>query len=810
MKISFNWLKTYLPITVAAEEVAEILTDIGLEVEKLIPFETVPGGLKGVVVGKVLDVVPHPDADRLRVTTVDVGGPENLTIVCGAPNVGKDQKVFVATVGTVLQPNSENPLTIKKSKIRGVESFGMICAEDELGIGESHDGIMVLPETAEIGSSAADFLGMETDQVFEIGLTPNRTDAFGHYGVARDLAARLSLKQPIKAKLPEFRAFGTEKEGNPAISVEVIDTDGCGRYAGLYLKNVEVGPSPNWLQNRLRSIGLNPINNVVDITNFVLHETGQPLHAFDADKIRGGKVIVKTLPEGSTFKTLDGVERKLHGDDLMICDAEGGMCIAGVFGGGESGVTESTKNVFLESAWFNPVRVRKAAKRHALNTDASFRFERGVDPNETLYALRHAAVLMESICNAKVSGPLVDIVNMDLKPVIIDFSVERCNKLCGTQINEKVLEGIFDSLDIKFNKLPDGHYSLAIPTYRVDVTREVDVVEEILRIYGYNRVDLPERMQLSVSIGKKPTREEVFDQMAGVLTGRGFSEMMANGLTRSDHLVAVGGKDLENSLVSVLNPLSSELDVLRPSLISSALEAVAFNLNRQSERLMLFELGTVYFKKDPGYGETTNLGLVLTGSRFSENWNNQSMPFDHSDLKGHLLSVLEVMGISDDLTFADGSDAFFAEAQTLQKAGKTLGQFGLVSPAALKRFGIKKPVFFAELNLSVCMKMVKHAGKTYAELPKFPAVRRDFSLLLDKDVPFSAIADLARKSAGSLLKEAALFDVYEGKNLPPEKKSYAVSFVLQDANRTLNDKYIDKTMKDIQTRLETELGAILR
>ncbi len=807
MRVSMNWLRDYITTELSTAEIAEKLTDIGLEVEKVEPFESLPGGLKGVVVGLVKEVVQHPDAERLKVTKVDVGGGELLQIVCGAPNVAVSQKVLVATIGTVLHTGSPEPMKIKRSKIRGVESEGMICAEDELGIGESHDGILVLAPNAVLGESAAKHLGLYSDETIEIGLTPNRTDAFGHYGVARDLAARLSLVHKVKAILPEVPAFD-KIAGKPPISVEVQSTDGCGRYSGIALDGVTVAPSPAWLQNRLRAIGLNPINNVVDITNYVLQETGQPLHAFDADKIAGNKVLVRTLPENTPFTTLDGIQRKLHQDDVMICNAEGPMCIAGVFGGIESGVGINTKRVFLESAWFDPSFVRKTSRRHGLNTDASFRFERGLDPGATLYALRRAAQLMVEVCGASISGPEVDVVAKPWSAEKINFSLHRCNMLCGTNIEDRTLRNILDSLDFVVGSEKDGIYALTPPLYRVDVTREVDVIEEVLRIFGFNEVNMPERMSFSVSYPAKPTNEQVTDALAQTLVGRGFSEMMANGLIRSEYLSDAAGDSFTERTVSILNPLSQELDVLRPSLVPGALEVVAYNINRQNERILLFETGSVYQKTDTTYTEWKALGLVLCGNRFAESWNNTTAPFDASDMKGHVQSVFDAMGIA--YTAESCELPLYSDAMRILAGGISVGWFGYASPAALKRFGVKKPVLVAEINLDACMKQVRHAAKRFVELPKGPVVRRDFSLLLDKSVKFDEIERIARKRGGKLLKEVSLFDVYEGKNLPEGKKSYAVSFILQDPHRTLNDKEIDGKMSDIQSSLEQDLGATLR
>lgn len=810
MKVSYNWLQSYLKLDQNPEQVAEILTDTGLEVEKLEKWKSVPGGLEGVVVGHVVDLWPHPNADKLNVTKVDLGQGEPVQIVCGAPNVAKGQKVLVATVGTTLMPEPDKPFEIKKAKIRGEESFGMICAEDELGIGQSHDGIMVLPNDSKVGMTAADYLGLETDHIFEIGLTPNRTDGFGHYGVARDIAARLSLKKPVRAQKPELKNLEIDQNAKPKISVEIRDKQGCGRYAGLLIENIKVQPSPEWLQNRLRAIGQSPINNVVDITNFVVHEMGQPLHAFDAGKITTNTVVIDTLPKGTKFTTLDEVERELDEKDLMICNGEEGMCIAGVFGGIHSGVSEKTSSVFLESAWFNPVRIRKTAKRHALNTDASFRFERGVDPAGTVFALKRAANLILEIAGGNVTGPLIDTITELPKQVELDFSLERFNKLAGTNLDEQVVTDILKSLDFEIESITsDKVFKLKVPTYRADVTREVDVVEEVLRIYGYNNVEMPDQMRISVSVEKKPARHEVLQALGQALVGRGFSEMMSNGLTRSDYIREVTGVQEDKSLVYMLNPLSEELDVLRPNLTISMLESVAYNLNRQADRLLLFEIGKSYEKVGEGYRETTKLAIALAGTRFRESWSNPAAATDSSDLRGHINAVFQVMGLQADFG-DDGKNPFYGSAVSIHLRKKHIGILGSISKKAMKRYSIKREVFVAEFDLDACLKAIGHANKTLIPLSKFPSVRRDLSLLLNENVRFEEIEKIAYSKAGKLIKEVSLFDVYEGKNLPAGKKSYAVSFILRDENKTLNDKQIDKTMKTIQTELETVLGASLR
>ena len=810
MKVSYNWLQSYLKLEQSPEQVAEILTDTGLEVEKLEKFESVPGGLKGVVVGHVLDVWAHPNADKLNVTKVDLGNGEPVQIVCGAPNVAKGQNVLVATVGATLMPEPGKPFEIKKAKIRGEESFGMICAEDELGIGESHEGIMVLPENSIAGMTAADYLGIETDYIFEIGLTPNRTDGFGHFGVARDIAARLSLNSPVRAELPKLKTQNPNPKSSSKIKVEIRDKQGCGRYAGLLIENLKIQPSPAWLQNRLRSIGLAPINNVVDITNFVQRETGQPLHAFDADKIAGNKVIIDTLEAGRKFTTLDGVERGLHSEDLMICDAEGGMCIAGVFGGIHSGVSDQTTSVFLESAWFNPVRIRKTAKRHGLNTDASFRFERGVDPNETLYALKRAADLILEISGGEISGPITDEITEIPQAVELEFSLERYNRLAGTNLDAKTVESILHSLDFEIlSKSVEAGYRLKVPTYRADVTREVDVAEEVLRIYGYNKVEMPDQMRISVSVEKKPARHEVIQALGNALVGRGFNEMMSNGLTRSDYIRDVAGDVYDESLIYMLNPLSQELDVLRPNLTVSVLDSVAYNLNHQVERLRVFEIGKEYIKTKKGYKETTKMAIAVSGVRFRESWSNPDHDVDITDLKGHLRAVFQIMGL--ELNFNESEkNPFYQHSLGMSLGKKPIGILGSVSKKAIKRYSIKHDTLIAEFDLDACLDKVTHANKILVPLPKFPSVRRDLSLLLDANIQFEEIEKIAYAKAGKLIKEVDLFDVYEGKSLPSGKKSYAVSFILQDENKTLNDKQIDKTMAAIQAELEKVLGASLR
>ena len=808
MKISYRWLKEYIDTDLPPDEVARILTDTGLEVEGIEAFETLPGGLKGVVVGQVKSVSPHPNADRLRLTKVDVGTDRLLDIVCGAPNIAEGQKVWVATVGAELHPSEGEPFQIKKSKIRGEVSEGMVCAEDELGLGTDHEGIAVLPDDAPVGMAAAEYLGAETDAVFEIGLTPNRTDAISHFGVARDLAARLNLDDRTRASRPDVSGFATTNRKSP-LTVEVEAVEACPRYSGLHLTDLEVRPSPQWLQDRLRSIGLTPKNNVVDVTNFVMHETGQPLHAFDADRIAADRVVVKTLPEGTPFSALDGVGRKLRADDLMICDERGGMCIAGVLGGADTGVSDQTRNVFLESACFSAASIRRTSKHHGIHTDASFRFERGVDPFDTTYALKRAAMLLTEITGAEICEPMFDVrQKLDL-PVQIEFRPERFAALTGAVVPVQRMEKILASLDFTIVDRSESGYTLDVPTYRVDVTREADVVEEVLRIHGYNLVDLPDRMTMSVGETSRPSMSDVVHVVSEQLVGRGFSETMSNGLTRSDFILKVAGEKAKDRLVPMLNPLSMELDVLRPTLAVSALETLSYNLNRQAERLMFFEFGTAYEKRAKSYRETQTLALSLCGRRLPENWNNPEGEFDLSDLRGYTDSIFMALGLAKPQYRPVQTD-FLEGARELLIGKKAVGRVGRLSAKARKTYEVKKESWFAEIDFGACVAAVRHAEKHIERPPRYPSVKRDLSLLIDRKVEFGDIEAIGYQKAGPVLKRVSLFDVYEGKNLPQGKKSYAVRFVLRDESKTLTDKRVDKVMGNIRTALEETLGAELR
>ena len=806
MKISFNWLKKYIDTNLPVEKVCEILTDTGLEVEGCEKFESVKGGLAGLVIGEVLETWQHPGADRLKVTKVNLGETEPVQIVCGAPNVDAGQRVVVATVGTELFGEDGSSFKIKKSKIRGEESFGMICAEDEIGLGKSHDGIMVLPADTKIGMPAAEYFSIENDWVIEIGLTPNRSDAISHIGVARDLAAFLNQEIPTKITWP---AISDQKvDAEDIITVEIQDTIGSPRYCSAVVEGVTVGESPDWLKNSLKAIGLEPINNVVDISNYVMHELGQPLHFFDAEKVTGNKVIVRRAKDKEKFVTLDGTERELHADDLMICNTENPMCIAGVFGGIESGVSQETKSVFIESACFNAVSIRKSAKRHQLNTDASFRFERGVDPNGSMRALKRAVLLLEEIAGAKLVSKYNDHYPVKVDPHILTVNMNRIYTLIGKELDQDQVKGILRSLDIGTEKIEGANWTLSIPTYRVDVTRESDVAEEILRIYGYNNIPLPERMTTSITFNDKPDKEKVKNNVSNILTGMGFTEMMSNSLTNMDYMKWMT-KD-ENSVVKMLNPLSTDLGILRQSLLGNGLEAIAYNQNRKNPDLRLFEFGNVYFKEENGHSQKELLGIYMTGKRSSENWDNQDQDLSYADLLAAVNEVIKKFGLERGLQTSDLSSPYLSDGTTTLRQKKELLSSGWVKPEILKGFGIKNSVFFAELNWGEFLSQYKGQKIKVKGISKFPKVRRDFSLLLDESVRFDQIKSIATKTEKRLLKDVGLFDVYEGKKLPEGKKSYAVKFILQDEEATMTDKKVDKIMDSILKGLTSELGAELR
>ncbi|TQD39274.1 phenylalanine--tRNA ligase subunit beta [Haloflavibacter putidus] len=808
MKISYNWVKQFIKTDWNAEKTGKLLTDLGLEVEGIEQFESVKGGLEGIVVGHVLTCEKHQNADRLKLTTVEIGADEPLQIVCGAPNVAAGQNVPVATIGTTLYTPEGEAWKIKKGKIRGEVSEGMICAEDELGLGKSHEGIMVLDEKLAPGTPLKEIFDVETDFVYEIGLTPNRADAMSHFGVARDLKAGL-LQQEINTSLvsPSVSNFHVENRSK-RITVEVENYDLAPRYCGVSISGVKVGPSPAWLQNKLKAIGISPKNNIVDATNYVLHELGQPLHAFDADLITDNKILVKPAKKGTKFTTLDEVERELHEEDLIITDTEKPLAIAGVLGGLHSGVTEKTSSVFIESAYFNPVSVRKTAKRHGLNTDASFRFERGVDPSITKYALKRVTLLILENAGGYVSSDIDDIYPNKIEDFQVFLTFSKINKLIGQEIPSDTIKSILASLDIRVNNVTETGLGLTIPAYRVDVQREVDVIEEILRVYGYNNVEFNEKLNASISNSSRFEDFKLQNLIANQLVGQGFYEMMANSLTTKTYVNLDQTLNPEHT-VEMLNPLSQDLSALRQSMLFSGLEAVVYNLNRKNEDLKLFEFGKTYHNFPSGREEKKHLSLLVTGNRSQERWNNLTQKSDFFYLKGIIKAVLERLGFTETKSKASSS-AIFSEGLKLDYKKQTLVEFGVVRNSVLKHFDIEQEVLFADFNWDALIKLVNQQQKIFKPIAKFPSIRRDFALLIDKEVAFNDIYDIAVKTEKSLLKNVNLFDVYEGKNLPEGKKSYAVSFTFLDEKKTLTDKHIDKIMNKLQQKFEKQLGASLR
>ena len=807
MKISYNWLKQFINIDLKSEDTAEVLTDLGLEVEGVEKFESLKGGLEGVVIGHVLSCVQHTNADKLKVTTVDIGTGAAIQIVCGASNVAVGLKVPVATIGTKLYNKEGESFEIKKGKIRGEESHGMICAEDELGLGDSHDGIMILDSSLTPGTPAAKVFKIETDEIFEIGLTPNRADAMSHWGVARDLRAGLIQRDGKQYELmtPSVNKFKVDKR-TFKIDVKVNNTKLAPRYCGITISGVSVKPSPDWLKNKLKAIGLTPKNNIVDVTNYVLHELGQPLHAFDASKINGN-IFVDTVQSGTKFTTLDGIERSLNEEDIMICDAQGPLCIAGVFGGINSGVSENTNAVFLESAYFNPVSIRKTAKRHNLSTDASFRFERGIDPAITDYALKRAAILILEVAGGEITSDLIDVNNNKIEgfPVVLNF--ENVTKIIGQAIPKETIKKILVSLDIKVTSVSDSSLGLIIPSYRVDVQREIDVIEELLRVYGYNNINFTNKINATISNSGRTEDYKVQNTIGNQLTSLGFHEMMANSLTTPDYIKL--SENLKESFnVLILNPLSNDLSAMRQSLLFSGLEAVSFNINRRNTDLKLFEFGKTYHKLPSGFDEPKHLSMFTTGNRLEESWTNTQKPSDFFLFKGYVNSILSRLGINNFHTQPISSDVF-TEGIAYANENDVLVEFGTVKKSILKHFDIKQEVFYADFDWNVVLKSISNKIK-FVEIPKYPEVRRDLALLLDESVAFETIYSIARQTEKSLLKEITLFDVYVGKNLPEGKKSYAVSFTIQDESKTLTDTQIEKIMGKLQSNFQTQLGAQLR
>lgn len=813
MKISYNWLTRYIKTDLSIDKISYLLTDIGLEVEGVEKFESLKGGLEGIVVGEVLEKTQHPNADKLSLTKVNIGNEVVLPIVCGAPNVAAGQKVIVATENCTLYPLNGEPFTIKKAKIRGEESIGMICAEDEIGLGESHDGIMVLPNDVKVGTPAAEYFDIYNDYIFEIGLTPNRSDAISHYGVARDLYAVIKTRNEGNAELllPSLDNFQEGKE--LATSIEIKDTEHCPRYSGINISNVKVAPSPNWLQNSLRAIGLKPINNIVDITNFVMHEIGQPLHAFDADKIEGNKVIVRLANEKEKFTTLDEVEREMTPTNLMIANEKEGMCVAGVFGGIKSGVKNETKNVFLESAYFHPVSIRKTSKYLGLKTDASFRYERTTDPEITIFALKRAAQLMQEVAGGTISSTITDLYPQKIEQNEVVFNFSKSDKIIGKVLDRDLIKNIITHLGINILSEEADSLKLSIPTFKADVTREIDVIEEVARIYGYNNIDFPEKLMSTISYAQKPDKEYVLNETANILSHTGFSEMMNNSLTKNSNNLGE-----TSTFVKIKNPLSSDLNVMRNNLLFSGLEVIKRNINHKKVDLKLFEVGKTYHFNDEKEGykkfsENEVLSLFVTGKAAEKNWYNlKEQPTNFFILKNAAYNIIK-RWVGNSTRIDENvleNTAEFDYAITISINKKQVLSIGKVSDAILKKTDIEQEVFAAFFDISSLLQIIKNQKIKASEIIKFPAVKRDLALLIDKNVSFQDIQKIAQKTENQILKSVSIFDIYEGKNIEAGKKSYAVSFVLQDVNKTLTDATIEKTMSKIQVQLSKQLNAVVR
>ena len=808
MKISYNWLKQFIKIDWEAEKTGELLTNLGLEVEGITSFETVKGGLKGVVVGKVLTCEKHSNADRLKITTVDIGREQPLKIVCGAQNIAANQKVAVATIGTVLFPENGESFEIKKGNIRGEVSEGMICAEDELGLGSSHEGIMILDADTKIGTPLSKLFEIENDQIFEIGLTPNRADAMSHWGVARDLKAGLQqVEKKVEIFTPSNANFRVDNRTHK-IDVEVVDKKLAPRYCGVTISGITVTDSPIWIQNRLKAIGIKPKNNIVDITNYVLHELGQPLHAFDSSKIAGNKIIVKTVTAGTKFTTLDEIERELHSEDLMICDAEKPLCMAGVFGGLTSGVTQTTTSIFLESAYFDPISIRKTAKRHGLSTDASFRFERGIDPKITEYALMRAAQLIKESAGGEITSDVSDFYPKKIEDFQIVLPYEKVTQIIGAEIPKEVIKNILTSLEIKVTSVTDAGLGLLVPSYRNDVTRDIDVIEEILRVYGYNNIAFTEKLNTSISKTANVEDYKVQNKTAALLNSFGFYEMMANSLSSIKHNSLTQLID-QNEQVKMINPLSQDLSVMRQEMLISALEAVSYNLNRKKSDIKLFEYGKTYRKIEGAYKESKHLSIVVSGNKAKNSWNQPEQKSDFFYLKGIVDAVLERLGIITKVDVTE-TDSAFSEGITYTSKNKKVVSFGIVKKLFIKHFDIDAEVLYACFDWDYVLQLLESNKIIFKEISKYPIVKRDFALLLDNNISFQQVYNVALATDNKLLKDMTLFDVYEGKNLPEGKKSYAVSFTIADEKKTLTDSQVDKLMKQLQSGFERELGAKLR
>lgn len=815
MNISLNWLNDYLKTDLSVEKICEILTSIGLEVGGYEKFESIRGGLKGLVIGEVKTCEAHPDSDHLHLTTVDLGDGRLTPIVCGAPNVAAGQKVVVATIGTVLY-DGDKEFVIKKSKIRGKESEGMICAEDEIGVGHSHDGIIVLPADVRVGTPAAEYYHITDDYTIEVDITPNRVDGASHLGVARDLAAYLSQQQDIAYSLPSVDAFRPDTD-TAGIAIEVLRPEACIRYAGVCIEGVTVRESPEWLQTRLKAIGHNPINNVVDVTNYILFELGQPLHAFDKDKIKGNKVVVRSFPTGTKFTTLDGVERELNENDLMVCNTEEPMCIAGVFGGLESGITAQTANVFLESACFDPVFVRKTARRHGLSTDASFRFERGTDPNIVIYALKRAALLIQETGGGKITSDIIDVYPRPVADFEVEIQYAHVDRLIGKQLGHETIKKIVTSLEMKIVREDEETLLLHVPPYRVDVRREADVIEDILRIYGFNNIEVPAKVNSTLSYSEKPNDFQLKNKISDLLAANGFYEMMNNSLTKAAYFEGLETYKAENS-VMLFNPLSTDLNAMRQTLLFGGLETIAYNINHKCADLRLFEFGKAYtFHRKEGenhlkqYKEEDKLALFITGDKSQAAWNSKAARSDFFNLKSYVEMILSRLGFSiESLTVEEAAGDIYREGLTYTQQGKHLVTFGILGRKVLKMTDIDQEVYYAEFSWENLLKALKNHTIVFTPMPKFPAVKRDLALLLDKKITFKEVRDIAMRTEKNLLKSVTLFDVYEGEKLGADKKSYAVSFTLQDEEKTLVDKQIDKIMNKLMGTFKHQLNAEIR
>lgn len=803
MTVSYNWLRRYLDFDIQPEKVAEILTSTGLEVEKWERVDTVPGGLKGLVIGEVLEAEKHPNADKLKVTKVNVGEDEPLSIVCGAPNVAAGQKVVVATVGTTIHPTEGDPFEIKKAKIRGEASFGMICAEDEIGLGQSHDGIMELDKDAPVGQAAAEFFNIESDYIFEIGLTPNRADGNSHIGVARDLIAAINVREGRNHKLqmPDLSGFQTGEMASP-IDIEIENVEACPRYSGLVISDVKVGNSPDWLRNALQAVGVKSINNIVDITNFVLFEYGQPLHAFDQAAIKGNQVIIKNLPEGTKFTTLDEVERKLSAEDLMICNAEGGMCIAGVFGGLHSGVTEKTTDVFFESAYFEPIGIRRTSTRHLLRTDAATHYEKGCDPNVTVEAMKRAALLMVEIAGGKLQSPITDVYPKAIHPFEVAFRPNRLNALAGIDIDTQIVKTALAALEIEIDSKKGDTWNLKVPTYRSDVTREADVIEEVLRIYGFDNIPIPDQLHSNLASGKAVEPDVVRVNLSRFLTGIGLTEIMTNSISQSKFYD-------EDGMIKLANSMTSDLDAMRPEMLPSGLEVLRHNINRQQHDLAVFEFGKTYKKAGDGFNEEQKLCIFLSGNLRQANWMGKAVEAGFFQAKGLVDAISQKLGLGN-LKFGEAKDSMLDYGLVSQRGKFEMVRFGEVKAKLLKQMEIKQAVFYIEFNWDAILKALEQSKTKVKDIPRFPAMRRDLALLLDDSVSFEELSKLALKQGKQLLNSVDLFDIYRGDKIGEGKKSYAISLVFQDPEKTLTDKDVDTVIDRIVNSMEKELKASIR